>query len=156
MEGEQWSAVEVPDSFQAVIDSLLAQCVRAAEGRPGEGGAAAAAAAAAGAGGSPVKGRPAPGQSGVGGEGAAQQPSVSGGSGKSPQLHLAGQHFHVVNCTLMLLKASALLPILCSCGDTLHGEAEPFVVDSAQRVVAGCAQMALPPLALSACYLAAC
>ncbi|GAX73142.1 hypothetical protein CEUSTIGMA_g595.t1 [Chlamydomonas eustigma] len=81
LEGEQWTAVEVPGSIQAIVDRLMARCTA-----KGDDGGSTPSAFEAAAGGSLKEIQ--------GGEHAAA----------STQLHLLGRKFHVVTSSLILLK----------------------------------------------------
>ncbi|KAF6266668.1 Vps54-like protein-domain-containing protein [Scenedesmus sp. NREL 46B-D3] len=86
LESEQWVAVEVPGSFQAIMDRLVARCGEGAAlldsrqppAPPAQGSTTADAAAGAGDGG--------------------------GSESRSARLQLCGKSFHLVNSGLMLLK----------------------------------------------------
>lgn len=98
LESEQWVAVEVPGSFQAIVDRLVARC--------GEGAAllqeprTAAAGAGSSSGGTPRVSSDRGAAPAAPSSGVADGPSES----HSPTLQLSGKSFHLVNSALMLLK----------------------------------------------------
>jgi hypothetical protein len=89
LESEQWVAVEVPGSFQAIIDRLIARC--------GEGAALLD--------GRQILAPAAPNDSTPAAESAAADAAADGSSeARSATLQLCGKSFHLVNSGLMLLK----------------------------------------------------
>jgi hypothetical protein len=84
LESEQWVAVEVPGSFQAIVDRLIARC--------GEGAAL-------------LDGRQLPAPAAAQGSTPAADAADDGSSeARSATLQLCGKSFHLVNSGLMLLK----------------------------------------------------
>eukprot|EP00775_Hariotina_reticulata_P013694 gene13694-13816_t len=98
LESEQWVAVEVPGSFQAIVDRLLSRCGEGAALLDGRTTPGVAAAAAAGGGVDRAAGdvRSARNAAAAAGADPVEQ--------RQAQLLLSGKSFHLVNSALMLLK----------------------------------------------------
>ena len=98
LEGEQWVAVEVPASVQAIADRLLARCASLSQGGISPSSSAPAVASTRG------EGRAADGQNAADGEAAGASSSAAASVASAAQLHLLGRRFPVVTSSLILLK----------------------------------------------------